>query len=459
MDALGGILAPAARVIYEVVQAPDAIVGASVLAAASLATQSRADVVLDGRHVPLSLWHFSIAESGERKTAVDEWALRPHRSAERAAAQGYELELRDYGLAAKAHEAIERARTKGTDAEAVRRDLAEMRPPAEPQVPWLITADPTIEGLHRLLARGRGYGAVFSHDGGSFLGGHAMSRDHRMHAVASLSTLWDRGEFDRVRAGDGAQKFFGRRLALHLLVQPVIAETVLSDELLAGQGFLARCLLAWPPSRAGTRRYIERDLSLEPAMIAYWSSVRALLDRPLRLKQGQRNELDPRPLALTPDAKALWIRIADGIEAKMGERGILAGVRAWASKGAEQILRVAGVLTVIEAPAATDIGCDAIERAGEIVAWHLGEAGRIVGTCSVPPAIRHAEAILAWTRQHHVVETHSAQLLQRGPGCVRNVDPLRKAMEVLVRHGYAVKLEPGTVVDGAPRRSAWSLRP
>ena len=87
----------------------------------------------------------------------------------------------------------------------------------------------------------------------------AVNKDNRTKSAASFSKLWDNGRFDRVRAGDGAAKYHGRRLALHLMVQPIIAESVLSDDVLTGQGFLARCLLAWPASTIDTFQW-ERDL-------------------------------------------------------------------------------------------------------------------------------------------------------------------------------------------------------
>ncbi|TAL92302.1 MAG: DUF3987 domain-containing protein, partial [Rhodanobacter sp.] len=67
---LGPILAPACESLRRVIQAPDAICGASLLAAASLAVQGLADVENSGRVTPLSLWLLTVAESGERKSAV-----------------------------------------------------------------------------------------------------------------------------------------------------------------------------------------------------------------------------------------------------------------------------------------------------------------------------------------------------------------------------------------------------
>ena len=82
---LGPILRPACEAIVRVMQPPPAIVGASLLAAASLAVQGLVDMVIHGRRFPVTLWFVSVAESGERKSAVDAEATR--------AAREYEKEL------------------------------------------------------------------------------------------------------------------------------------------------------------------------------------------------------------------------------------------------------------------------------------------------------------------------------------------------------------------------------
>ena len=72
VDALGPILAPAAKAIASKVQAPIEIAAQSVLAAAALVAQPFADIqMLFGQTRPLSLFHITIASSGDRKTSVD----------------------------------------------------------------------------------------------------------------------------------------------------------------------------------------------------------------------------------------------------------------------------------------------------------------------------------------------------------------------------------------------------
>lgn len=86
---LGTILAPACESIRRVIQAPDAVCAASLLAAASLATQGLADIEINGRTHPLTLWLVTIAESGERKSASDAEAMRPASEREKALTRKY----------------------------------------------------------------------------------------------------------------------------------------------------------------------------------------------------------------------------------------------------------------------------------------------------------------------------------------------------------------------------------
>ncbi|MDE2407340.1 MAG: DUF3987 domain-containing protein, partial [Xanthomonadaceae bacterium] len=318
LEALGDVLGGAAKAIHAVVQSPAGLCGQSILSAASLAAQPHADVVIDGRREPLSLWHVTVGDSGERKSGADRWALQAHRDVERSDADAYRQAMASHEVALSAHKAAARAAEKGKDADAIRASLHKLGPPPEPPLsPLLLVPEATLEGLHKLYQSGRPSLGLFNDDAGDFLDGHAMSRDNRTKSAAGFSKLWDSGEFARIRAGDGAAKFYGRRLAMHVMVQPVIAERVLSDDVLTGQGFLPRCLVAWPASTVGTRSYCDADLSRDPALARYWSRMRDLLTAPLPLREGSRNELEPRALPLAPDAKALWVGVHNAIEADM----------------------------------------------------------------------------------------------------------------------------------------------
>lgn len=456
LEALGDVLGGAAKAIHAVVQAPAGLCGQSILSAASLAAQPHADVVIDGRREPLSLWHVTVGDSGERKSGADRWALQAHRDVERSDADAYRQAMASHEVALSAHKAAARAAEKGKDADAIRASLHKLGPPPEPPLsPLLLVPEATLEGLHKLYQSGRPSLGLFNDDAGDFLDGHAMSRDNRTKSAAGFSKLWDSGEFARIRAGDGAAKFYGRRLAMHVMVQPVIAERVLSDDVLTGQGFLPRCLVAWPASTVGTRSYCDADLSRDPALARYWSRMRDLLTAPLPLREGSRNELEPRALPLAPDAKALWVGVHNAIEADMA--GEFASVRAWASKAASQVARIAGVLTLVEEPDATAIRAETVGRAALLAMYHLREAARIAGTASVPAKVKHAEALLTWCRETGRTLLHSRDALRNGPNCIRTNEAFTAAVEALEAAGWATFAEGGAVLEGRRCARVWRV--
>lgn len=322
---LGPILQPAAESLRRVIQAPDAVCGASLLAAASLASQALADVEIDGRTLPLSLWMLTVAESGERKSAVDTEAMR--------AARAYEKELtKIHADAVHAHAAALdewEARCADAKAKAKKRSgggladaLLEIGPPPPaPLQPRVIVADFTAEGLAKLLANGLPSAGAFTDEAALVFGGHGMTKETVMRTAGTLCKLWDSGTLDRVRVLDGATKLYGRRLALHLMAQPVIAERALSDDVLAGQGFLPRCLLAWPQSTAGTRSYKAESLRNDAALGRLAYRLGELHREPLPLAEGDRQELQPRSLRLSATAKAAWVALHDAVEVEMRPGG------------------------------------------------------------------------------------------------------------------------------------------
>jgi hypothetical protein len=74
---------------------------------------------------------------------------------------------------------------------------------------------------------------------------------------ALLSDIWDGKPAKRIRAADGISILPGRRLAMHIMIQPDAANSFLSNRTLRDQGLLSRILVASPKSLAGTRLYKE----------------------------------------------------------------------------------------------------------------------------------------------------------------------------------------------------------
>jgi Protein of unknown function (DUF3987) len=252
VEALGNVLGAAARAIHDRVQAPIAICGQSVLAAATLAAQAHVNVVLPTEQArPLSGFFVSVAATGERKSAVDQealWSVRKREAALREAGAGAQVEYENDKTA------YEKAREKATkaakgDRARIKDALDALGPaPLRPLEPVLTCGEPTYEGLCKLLAVGHPSIGIFSAEGGQFIGGHGMTDDAKLRTAGGLSALWDGEPIKRVRANDGVMVLPGRRVAMHLMVQPDVAAIWFSDRLLAEQGLMSRVLVTAPMS-------------------------------------------------------------------------------------------------------------------------------------------------------------------------------------------------------------------
>ena len=193
---------------------------------------------------PVSLFCLTVAQSGERKSGCDKLVMAGLREIERGRAADYREAMAEWDTSPQAMDGKARPddqrgrwheRQKARDAEA---DLASLGAgPELPRSPKMTTSEPTLEGLVKLYLTGQPSLGLFSDEGGGFLGGHAMNSDNRLKTVAGLSGLWGGDALDRVRAGDGATTLYGRRLAAHLMVQPVAARPLLADPLPAVRAF------------------------------------------------------------------------------------------------------------------------------------------------------------------------------------------------------------------------------
>ena len=418
VQALGGILGPAVERMAEVIGVPQALAAQSVLAASALATQGHAGLQLDGRHYPLSLYLITVAASGDRKTAADRSALLPARQWEREQWQHYREQLFRYRAAQRQAQRInpaDPAPTNGVPLE------------AEPSAPRLITTDTTIEALIKGLCHDLPSMGLFCDEGGQFLGSSTMSRDNRLKAVTTLSSLWDGSPIDRARSMAGESlRAYDRRLSLHLMLQPYLAMQLLSDPLLQGQGILGRCLMTWPTSLAGQRSYQAVDLSKDAALKRYHHRLSALFYQPWSLSADGALQLSK--LSLSPLARRRWIDLHDAIEAQLGEFGELASVRPSGSKAADNLLRIAGVLAVVEESSVVEV--DHIQRASALVGYYLTEIQRLTEQEPVCRVKEEADRLLRWLQVKDWKRFSIRDLNRNGPRFARKSS--RHAAKLLV---------------------------
>lgn len=458
-----GPLADAVQAVQGMTLAPVAIPAASALAVASLAVQGFADVETLGGNRPLSLYALTIARSGERKSACDAplmAALREHEKeqakTQRGAvtswqnAQAFWKGERDRILA-------EAKKGKGEKRTAAQADLAALgaEPAAPPSADRVVT-NPTYQGLTRQFKEGQPSLGIFSDEGGMFLGGYAMNSDNRQNTLAALNDAWQGAPIKRTLQGEGSYSLYGRRLAIHLMVQPGVARAFMADPMAADTGFLPRFLICEPPSTIGTRlqSLTRRD---DTALAGFAARLRDILETPMPMDPETR-ELTPRTLALGRDARALLVGFSDAIEAAQAPGSDLSRVTGWASKAAEQAARIAGVLTLWRDLNAPDVQASDMGNGIALAQFYLTEAARLADAATVSAEIDRAEKLRKWLLTDWTeAKVLVRDVVQYGPNPLRETPKARAALGILEKHGWLVALEPGTVVRGAARKEAWRI--
>jgi hypothetical protein len=439
IDALGPILGPAAHAIAEKVQCAIEMAAQSVLGVASLAAQGLSDVQTPmGQTRPLSVFFVTVAESGDRKTTADREAMVPVRMYEKKLSDQYAIlkEIFDRNHAAWEAQHAQITRGKMELAERVAQ-LKALGPAPEPPIQPVVTiSEGTVEGLIKVMPALPGSMGMFSAEGAQLLHGYGFGDDAKRRSAATFSTFWDGESVKRARAGAAEVIIIkGRRLALHLMIQPDGARAFLSDPILRDQGLLSRILVAAPDSLAGGREWKAPAQKLDAALSRYAARILGVFEV-IPSTGDKLNELTPSSIALSPEALKIWVEFYNEVECDMRAGRLFAEMRDVASKAGEQAARIAGVLTIVDDRAdAAAISADAMSRACKLISWYLTEALRLAEQYCVPQEVADAEKILNWCRDRRLRRVSATALLQSGPGALRRKDRMDPAIEILLETG------------------------
>ena len=402
VDALGP-LAPPCIDIASAGQVQAAMVGQCLLGSASLLTQGLFNVETLAGTRPLSLYLLTLGDSGDGKSTAQGAALAPVNDWQRAVAKTYSDDL-------KAHEKAKATRKKGDE------------PPEQPPLPYRLVGDATVEGLRRDLDTGPCSQGVFSDEAAAILSGYGMSADHRSKTAGVFSKLWDDGHLSVSRVTGGRVERYGRRVALHWLIQPMAASESIGDPLLSALGFWPRFLAAWPdPLPPRLARDFRPDML--PSVGAYWQRCANLLGDALPEDAG---ECPVIPLA--SDARALMGKAFERFEIE-GRRGSLQVVKPFALRATEQACRIAGVLAAFAGRSTVTV--DDAKGALALVNYSLKTWRSIIDEGAADPSGANALRLYDWLAARPNWRESLSVIVNGGPACVRSKDKRDAALSIL----------------------------
>lgn len=445
--------------------APVAIPAASALTVAALAVQGHIDVETLAGPRPVSLYALTVAQSGERKSSCDAPLMAALRAFEKEQGKAQREEMAAWENAAALwkgdRDSIlgEARKAKGKGRTTSEADLAALGiEPAPPPSPERTVTEPTFEGLTRKFSEGMPTLGIYSDEGGQFLGGFAMSQDNRQKTLAALNDLWQGNPIRRTRAGDGSITHYGRRLSVHLMTQPGVAEAFMADPMAADTGFLARCLICAPESQIGNRLQSAMRPDTLGAIPAFGERLRIILETPLPMDAITR-ELHPRVIPLAPAARTMLAAFADHVEAAQRPGGEFANVTGFASKAAEQAARIAGVLTAWADLGAPEVSARTMADAITLAQFYLTEARRLSDTAVISEKVKRAETLRKWLLDvWQFDDLTPSEIMQRAPiRALRESPAAKEAIAMLEKHGWLVRLPDGSEVRGKTRKDAYRI--
>lgn len=432
-------------------QQPVSIVACSALANVSLVCQGLADIARDEKLIsPLSLYFVVVADSGERKTAADKIFTDWVKHWEQVTRDNLQNDVKNSKAAHDMWQAqregilaaIKNPKRKIENIEELKQRLTalDLQEPSKIILPNLYHEETNAEALSYNLAMGWQSSSLWSDEAGIVVGGQGMNQDNITKFTTLLNRLWDGNAYRVNRKTSNSFVIEGRRLTCSLMMQPAVFEQLISrcSNISRGSGFLARCLISNPVSTMGNRFYRELPQHT-PRLNIFYERMAQLLAKPFPLDDKQR--LSPKILQLSAEAKALWVKFHDEIEAELRAVGKFWEIKDFAAKAAEHAVRLAGNFHVFDNRDGDLVDAETIRRAAGIIGWHLAEMNRIIETLEIAQEYKDAQLLLDWLKEKQYQEIKTNDLLRLAPYRLRNKERRDAAISVLQKHRYLTMAE------------------
>ncbi|CAD0303588.1 DUF3987 domain-containing protein [Xanthomonas hortorum pv. cynarae] len=389
LDAFLVVAREAGHELVRNVQAPDAMIGMGLINAITMACQGLIDVKMPtGQVRPVSQNLLIVAESGERKSTVSSLLLEPFRDADamamaahKAKSEQFKAELGSWEAKSKGlRSAISRAVSKGLESDELDAQLMEhaRRRPQQPKLRYFLRQDITAKAVMEAL-EGDGESIAITTDEG-----HLLFKSEAMTHMGLLNRLWDSPEvLLRDRADRESLVAMNPRVSVSIMTQyaPLKAFLDSRGSVAKGSGHWARYLVGWPQSTMGYRR-VNGDEAVWEALPIFHARIRQLLER--YRTEMESGEIKRETIEFSRDAKERWLDLSDETERMLREGEYFSDINDFAAKVMEIMARLAASIHYFGGELG-QITLDTVNRAFEIVRWHVDEYKYMFSPASTAP--------------------------------------------------------------------------
>lgn len=357
---------------------------------------------------PLSLWTVTVMRSAERKSPVLNAMMAPIIAWEKEQAKELKKAIDETStqiqIGQKRIDKLQHDASKAPDSEARQKLISKINEikasmPLAVRAPRLWIGDVTAETLQDMLAENGEKMAVLSDEGGIFEIMAGLYTDNKVNIDIFLQAY--SGSPARIKRKLRDVSLERPALTFGLAVQPVVIEGFASGskKQFRGKGALGRFLFCIPKSMLG-RRVAGRRVPISADIKSrYDDGIRGLLSVPKTVDEA--GEEMPRMLELDDEALGVWENFDRRVEVMLGPNGELAVMGDWGGKLPGTVLRIAGLLHLVEnGPDRYIIGKDTLDRSIGLCILLMGHTKAAFGLIGADAAVSDAKKVFMWMQKN-----------------------------------------------------------
>lgn len=440
IDAFPSFVHSTALELHYNTKAPMPIVAASLLGAMSLACQPLIKVSRGcGLESPVSLFILTVAESGERKSTVDNLVLKAFHQYELEHEESYALAFKEYEMDMVIWDAgqkqllsdLRKCVKKGEPTDGVKSRLHryENDKPLKPKRTKLIYSNSTPEALqYGLYTDGKSAGLI-SDEASIIFEGRAIND------LGFINKLWDGSPFSIDRRTSDSFVVHDGRLTLSFMVQDSILRSYFerNGDIPRSSGFIARFMVSCPDSTQGTRFIDGHEMSWDYLNI-FHQRMRELLEE---YKNADCKEVI---LRFSPQAQNYWEQVYNDIERRSSVCGDFYPIKDFSAKFADNIARIAAIFHMVSGYSG-DISYNTLYDAVDVHHWYSQEILRLfTPKVDVPQYVTDAEQLAPFIQRSLAENNHvpvpKNELRKNCPNKLRKDSRFYTALDFLVQQNH-----------------------
>ena len=435
-------------------QAPVDMIVLAVISAVSQSLQGLIDVEIPtGKIAPVSTVGISIANSGERKTAVENDVNKGIERFTDEDNKNHEMKMTEYNIKRNIHERKTAKINKSInldDAAQCKEKVEELlahskNSPEKPRLSFIKFESSTSEGFLNKMNENTANACISSSEGGVVLKSRLMQNT----AIINSLNSGDDVTIDTKTAG--SFKLKNARLTFHIMVQPSALESFMkkSKDDVRGNGFLSRAFVCYPTSTCGTR-FSQGTVFEQTSLETFNERIHHYLSKSAQLSNHQK---DKQILKFNNKAKDYWFGFSNDIESKMVEGGIYQYTKDHAAKLAENAARLAALLHYFDNSSTENIS---VETLNEGIQLALYFSGQFISIFSSPPQsevnIQNLHNWFTGLNSTGIRYVKRNSIMQVGPVGTRKKKDLDAALSSLQINGQIrhVKVRNTMIIDLLP---------